>query len=59
MHKDNSHLLNNSNKLILIDVKDENLNKLDNYEHLNNLIESNIIYLQKKVIVINILVVKH
>jgi hypothetical protein len=49
VHKDNSHLLNNSNKLILIDVKDENLNKLDDYEHLNKLIESNIIYLQKKI----------
>jgi len=49
VHKDNSHLLNNSNKLILIDIKDNKLNKLDNYEHLNKLIETNIIYLRKRV----------
>ena len=49
VHKDNSHLLINQNKLILVDIKDENLNKLDNYDHLIKLIETDIIYLRKSI----------
>lgn len=55
VHTDNSHILNDSNKLVLINIKDSLHNHINDYTHLNDLINNNTITIPQKIDINNII----